>query len=158
MLHTSKAAVVFAAGLLALCLAASAQGQGGRGGTPAVTGPWSDKSLSADQRADLLIGQMTLDEKIQLLHGSQGGRGAPSAPSATSRSNGGAGWVPGIERLGIPDINMADSAVGVTRGAAESRYSTLLPSTLGAAASWNPDLALSYGQVIGRELRDEGYN
>jgi beta-glucosidase len=158
MLHTSKAAVVFAAGLSALCLAASAQGQGGRGGTPAVTGPWSDKSLSPDQRADLLIGQMTLDEKIQLLHGSQGGRGAPSAPSATSRSNGGAGWVPGIERLGIPDINMADSAVGVTRGAAESRYSTLLPSTLGAAASWDPDLALLYGQVIGRELRDEGYN
>jgi beta-glucosidase len=158
MLHTSKAAVVFAAGLLALCLAASAQGQGGRGGTPAVTGPWSDKSLSPDQRADLLIGQMTLDEKIQLLHGSQGGRGAPAPAPTTSRSNGGAGWVPGIERLGIPDINMADSAVGVTRGAAESRYSTLLPSTLGAAASWNPGLALLYGQVIGRELRDQGYN
>jgi beta-glucosidase len=160
MLHLSKAVIVFTAGLFALCLAASAQGQGGRGGTPAVTGPWSDKSLSPDQRADLLIGQMTLDEKIQLLHGSQGGRGAPAAaPTPTaSRSNGGAGWVPGIARLGIPDVNMADSAVGVTRGAAESRYSTLLPSTLGAAASWNPDLALLYGQVIGRELRDEGYN
>ena len=158
MLHRLKAAVVVTAGLFALCLAASAQGPGGRGGTPAVTGPWSDKSLSPDQRADLLIGQMTLDEKIQLLHGSQGGRGAPAAAPTTSRSNGGAGWVPGIERLGIPDINMADSAVGVTRGAAESRYSTLLPSTLGAAASWNPDLALLYGQVIGRELRDQGYN
>src|ERR1035437_6030016 len=158
MFHRSKAGVVVTAGLFALGLAASAQGQGGRGGTPAVTGPWSDKSLSPDQRADLLIGQMTLDEKIQLLHGSQGGRGAPSAAPATSRSNGGAGWVPGIERLGIPDINMADSAVGVARGAAESRYSTLLPSTLGATASWNPDLALLYGQVIGRELRDQGYN
>jgi beta-glucosidase len=101
---------------------------------------------------------MTLDEKIQLLHGSQGGRGAPPAAPTVSRSNGGAGWVPGIERLGIPDINMADSAVGVTRGAAESRYSTLLPSALGAAASWNPDVALLYGQVIGRELRDQGYN
>ena len=158
MQQPSKFVVVLTAGLLAFCLAASAQGQGGRGGTPAVTGPWSDKSLSPDQRADLLIGQMTLDEKIQLLHGSQGGRGAPAPAPTTSRSNGGAGWVPGIERLGIPDINMADSAVGVTRGAAESRYSTLLPSTLGAAASWNPDLALLYGQVIGRELRDQGYN
>jgi beta-glucosidase len=135
-----------------------AQGGRGRGGAPAVTGPWSDKSLSPDQRADLLIEKMTLDEKIQLLHGSQGGRGAPPAATTASRSNGGAGWVPGIERLGIPDINMADSAVGVTRGAAESRYSTLLPSTLGAAASWNPDLALLYGQVIGRELRNQGYN
>jgi beta-glucosidase len=158
MLHRSKAGVVVTAGLFALGLAAWAQGQGGRGGTPAVTGPWSDKSLSPDRRADLLIGQMTLEEKIQLLHGSQGGRGAPSAAPTASRSNGGAGWVPGIERLGIPDINMADSAVGVTRGAAESRYSTLLPSTLGATASWNPDLALLYGQVIGRELRDQGYN
>src|SRR5271157_1124091 len=159
MLHPLKAGVFVTAGLFGLCLAASAQGQGGRGGTPAVTGPWSDKSLSPDQRADLVIGQMTLDEKIQLLHGSQGGRGAPAAsPATTSRSNGGAGWVPGIERLGIPDVNMADSAVGVTRGAAESRYSTLLPSSLGAAASWNPDLALLYGQVIGRELRDQGYN
>jgi beta-glucosidase len=160
MLHPSKAGVFVTAGLFALCLAASAQAQGpgGRGAPAPVTGPWSDKSLSPDQRADLLIGQMTLDEKIQLLHGSQGGRGAPPAAPTTSRSNGGAGWVPGIERLGIPDVNMADSAVGVTRGAAESRYSTLLPSTLGAAASWNPDLALLYGQVIGRELRDQGYN
>ena len=181
MSDRAKAGVVVTAGLLALGLAASAQGQGaagaqtppaqgpggatpggrgpgGRGGTPAVTGPWSDKSLSPDQRADLLIGQMTLDEKIQLLHGSQGGRGAPAPAPTASRSNGGAGWVPGIPRLGIPDVNMADSAVGVTRGAAESRYSTLLPSSLGAAASWNPDLALLYGQVIGRELRDQGYN
>ena len=158
MLHRPKAGVIITAGLITLWLAASAQGQGGRGGAPAVTGAWSDKGLSPDQRADLVIEKMTLDEKIQLLHGSGGGRGAAPAALTTSRSNGGAGWVPGIERLGIPDINMADSAVGVTRGAAESRYSTLLPSSLGAAASWNPDLALLYGQVIGRELRDQGYN
>ncbi len=172
MLQRSKAGLAIAAGLLGLLLPAAAQaqggppdggrgqgGRGGRGGAPAVTGPWSDKSLSPDQRADLLIEAMTLDEKIQLLHGSGGGRGAPAPAVPTgSRSNGGAGWVPGIPRLGIPDINMADSAVGVTRGAAESRYSTLLPSALGAAATWNPELALLYGQVIGRELRDQGYN
>ncbi len=104
---------------------------------------------------------MTLDEKIQLLHGGPGGfgGGAAATPAGiTTRSNGGAGWVPGIPRLGIPDVNMADSAVGVTRGDTESRYSTLLPSALGAAASWNAELALLYGQVIGRELRDQGYN
>src|SRR5579862_8979281 len=99
--------VIAAAAGFALAWVAAAQGQGGRagrGGAPAVTGPWSDKSLSPDQRADLVIAQMTLDEKIQLLHGSQGGRGAaaPAAAPTTSRSNGGAGWVPGIERLGIP--------------------------------------------------------
>ena len=115
-------------------------------------GPWMDKTLPPDQRADLVIAQMTLDEKIQLVHGGQAGRGAPSP------SNGGAGWIPGIARLGIPDINMADSAVGVTRGAATSRYSTLLPSTLGLAASWDPKAGHLYGSVIGRELRDQGYN
>ena len=76
-----------------------------------------------------------------------------------SRSNGGAGWVPGIERLGIPDINMADSARG--RDARRRRRAGIprcCRPHLGAAASWNPDLALLYGQVIGRELRDQGYN
>lgn len=75
-----------------------------------------------------------------------------------NRSNGGAGWIPGIPRLGIPDLNMADSAVGVTRGAARSRYSTGLPSTIAEASSWDLKLAYLYGTVIGRELRDQGYN
>src|SRR5260370_32660497 len=32
-------------------------------------GPWENRSLAADERADLVIQQMTLDEKIHLLHG-----------------------------------------------------------------------------------------
>jgi len=36
---------------------------------PKPTGPWMDTSLSPDQRADLLIKEMTLDEKIAVLHG-----------------------------------------------------------------------------------------
>jgi len=131
----------------------------GQGASAAPAGPWMDKSLSPDQRADLVIAQMTLDEKIQLVHGGQGGFGAPGGAQAQpNRSNGGAGWIPGIPRLGIPDINMADSAVGVTRGAAMGRYSTLLPSTLGLAASWDLQAAHLFGSVIGRELRDQGYN
>ena len=130
---------------------AAAQGRG-RGQEQAPAGPWMDKTLPPDQRADMVIAQMTLDEKIQLVHGGQVGRGQ------VSPSNGGAGWIPGIPRLGIPDINMADSAVGVTRGAAMSRYSTLLPSTLGLAASWDLKAGHLYGTVIGRELRDQGYN
>jgi beta-glucosidase len=31
--------------------------------------PWMNKSLSPDERADLVLKEMTLDEKIQLLHG-----------------------------------------------------------------------------------------
>jgi beta-glucosidase len=37
-------------------------------------------------------------------------------------------------------------------------YATLLPSTLGAASSWDPDAAFLYGSVIGRELRAHGFN
>jgi len=120
-------------------------------------GPWMDKSLSPDQRADMVIKEMTLDEKIQLVHGTGWGAlraGEPVPPG----SNQGAGFVPGIDRLGIPAINMADSAVGVRMSAIQGRYATLLPSALAAAASWNPEAAFLYGAVIGRELRDQGFN
>ncbi len=94
---------------------------------------------------------MTLEEKIQLVHG--GGY----AMSGTL-GNGGGGFVPGIARLGLPDLNMADSTVGVTRGAARSRYSTLMPASIGEAAAWSPALSYDYGALIGRELRAQGYN
>ncbi|HEY1482359.1 MAG TPA: glycoside hydrolase family 3 N-terminal domain-containing protein, partial [Candidatus Acidoferrum sp.] len=119
--------------------------------------PWMDKSLSPDQRADLVLRQMTLDEKIQLVHGTGWGVLRDGAP-VPLRSNFGAGYVPGIDRLGIPDINLADSAVGIRMAALQSRYATLLPSSLGLAATWNPQAALLYGSVIGRELRDQGFN
>jgi beta-glucosidase len=119
--------------------------------------PWMDRSLSPDQRADLVLQQMTLDEKIQLVHGTGWGVLFPGNP-VPPRSNLGAGYVPGIDRLGIPDINLADSAVGVRLGALQSRYSTLLPSALGLAATWNPQSAFLFGSVIGRELRDQGFN
>ena len=116
---------------------------------------WSDSGLSPDVRADLVIKELTLDEKISLLHG---GGGMGNAPAGPSESNGGAGFVNSIPRLGIPAIQMADSAYGVTRGANAGRYSTALPNTLGAASSWDPQAAFEYGALIGRELRDQGYS
>ncbi len=116
--------------------------------------PWSDGSLSPDIRADLVIKELSLEEKISLLHG-QGGFGPSAGPG---ESNGGAGWSVGIPRLGIPAIQMADSAYGVTRGAASGRYSTALPNNLAAASAWDPQTAFEYGALIGRELRAEGYS
>jgi beta-glucosidase len=115
--------------------------------------PWSNTSLSPDQRADLVIKEMSLDEKILLLHG----QGMPFSETGPSESNGGAGYSKSIPRLGIPAIQMADSAYGVTRGATSGRYSTALPNNLAAASSWDPDLAFQYSALIGRELRDQGY-
>ena len=116
---------------------------------------WSDTSLSPDARADMVIKEMTLDEKISLLHGQGMPFGSQGRPT---ESNGGAGYSNAIPRLGIPAIQMADSAYGVTRGAAAGRYSTALPNNLGAASSWDPEAAFEYGALIGRELRNEGYS
>ncbi|HUZ94724.1 MAG TPA: glycoside hydrolase family 3 C-terminal domain-containing protein [Edaphobacter sp.] len=119
--------------------------------------PWMNKALSPDQRADMVVGQMTLDEKIQMVHGTGWGvlrAGAYVAPG----SNLGAGYTEGVERLGIPGINMADSAVGIRMAALQSRYATLLPSTLGAASSWDTKAAFLYGSVIGREAWAQGFN
>jgi beta-glucosidase len=141
-------------------LAVSARGQGGPGNqAPVVQGPWMDKSLSPDRRAELLAEQMTLEEKISLLHGTGWvDLAGPSAFALPRRSLGGAGFIPGIPRLGIPDLQMADAAVGVTRGARFSRYSTALPSGTSEASSWDLKLAHDYGALIGRELRDQGFN
>jgi beta-glucosidase len=118
----------------------------------APKGPWMDKSLPPDQRADMVMEQMTLDEKISLVHGAGGFQEAGVV------SNGGAGVIAGIPRLGLPPIQLADSAVGVRAAAERGRYATLLPSTIAEAATWDLKLAYEYGALIGRELRDQQYN
>ncbi len=133
-------------------------GQGPKSAKAAVAPqPWMNTSLSADERADLVVKAMTLDEKIRLVHGIGWGPLREGDP-VPADNNGGAGEVEGIARLGIPAIQQADSAVGARMAAKESRYATLLPSVLGAASSWDPDAAYLYGDVIGRELRAQGYN
>jgi beta-glucosidase len=116
--------------------------------------PWSDASLSPDVRADLVVKELTLDEKISLVHG----QGMPFFTTGPTESNGGAGYSNAIKRLGIPAIQMADSAYGVTRAAASGRYSTALPNNLAAASAWDPQGAFEYGALIGRELRAQGYS
>jgi beta-glucosidase len=117
-----------------------------------------NKSLSPDERADMVLKQMTLDEKIDLLHGNGMAREAPWQMPLTSESNGGAGYVVGVKRLGIPPIHISDAAYGVRSSAANGRYSTALPSNVGSASSWDPQAACEYGALIGRELRAQGYN
>ncbi len=143
--------VVFSILLLHL-VTASAQDQGNAGAFP-----WMNTSLSPDERADMVLKQMTLDEKMDLVHGN----GMPGwGPNRSNYylGNGGAGFVLGIPRLGIPMIQMSDAAYGVRSSAENGRYSTALPSNLASAASWDPQAACDYGALIGRELRAQGYN
>ncbi len=119
--------------------------------------PWMNTNLSADERSALVVKEMTLDEKVSLLHGT-GMKGlGPLSPLAV-KSNGGAGYVVAIPRLGIPAIQMSDAAYGVRQSGENGRYSTALPSNLAGAASWDLDAAYEYGALIGRELRAQGYN
>lgn len=119
--------------------------------------PWMNPSLSPDERASLVMKQMTLDEKISLLHGTGMVDLSPMSPLSV-QSNGGAGYVVGIARLGIPGIQMSDAAYGVRMSGQNGRYSTALPSDVAGAASWDRDAAYEYGALIGRELRAQGYN
>jgi beta-glucosidase len=120
-------------------------------------GPWMNSSLSPDERAALVVKQMTLDEKISLLHGTGMEGLSPMSPLAV-KSNGGAGYVVAIPRLGIPAIQMSDAAYGVRSSGENGRYSTALPADLAGAASWDLDAAYEYGALIARELRAQGYN
>jgi beta-glucosidase len=124
---------------------------------PLMSRPWMNASLAPDLRADMVLEQLTLDEKIQLVHGIGWGPLVPGSPVPPD-NNGGAGEVLGIPRLGIPPLQQADSAVGIRMAAQQSRYATLLPSVLAAASSWDTEAAHLYGDVIGRELRAQGFN
>jgi beta-glucosidase len=124
---------------------------------PKPTGPWMNTSLSPDQRADLVIKEMTLDEKIALLHGVGMPTDEPVTPE-NAASNRGVGYVPGVPRLGIPGIDMSDAAYGVRSSGVNGRYSTALPADIAAAASWDTHAAYEYGALIGRELRAQGFN
>jgi len=119
--------------------------------------PWMNPKLSPDERASMVLKEMTLDEKISLLHGTGMAGLSPMSPQAT-QSNGGAGYVVGVPRLGIPSIQMSDAAYGVRGSGENGRYSTALPSDIAGAASWDLQGAWEYGALIGRELRAQGYN
>ncbi len=119
--------------------------------------PWSNTSLSPDERASMVLKEMTIDEKITLLHGT-GMAGLSLMSPLAVHSNGGAGYVPGIPRLGIPAIQMSDAAYGVRSSGENGRYSTALPADVAGAASWDLEAGYEYGALIGRELRAQGYN
>ena len=68
----------------------------------AISRPWMNTRLSPAERARLLVAQMTLDEKIAMVHGAGLSR-RRSTPA------GYAGVVPANTRLGIPALYLADS-------------------------------------------------
>src|SRR3984957_8808294 len=119
---------------------------------------WMNSKLSPEERAELALKQMTLDEKLALLHGNGMAHNPKWTMPLTHLANGGAGYVEGVERLGIPPLVISDAAYGVRDSGANGRYSTAMPSSLGATSSWDVDSACEFGTVIGQELRAQGFN
>jgi len=112
------------------------------------------KALSPDERAVRVVAQMTLNEKIQLVHGNYP-KVMENRPADVPVS---AGWVPGIERLGIPAQRMTDASLGVAAGHRTIKPATALPSGMLLASTWNPALAYNSGALIGKEARLQGFN
>jgi beta-glucosidase len=89
---------------------------------------------SVDQRLEKILGQMTLEEKLDYL----GGINAMS--------------IRPIPRLGLPEIRMSDGPLGVRQDKPSTRY----PAGIALAASWNRDLAQREGVSIARDCRARG--
>jgi beta-glucosidase len=72
----------------------------------------------------------------------------------------GAGYVPGIPRLGIPALRLTDASLGITNpgDARRGDTATALPAGLALGATFNPALAREAGALVGREARGKGFN
>ena len=120
--------------------------------------PWMNLALSPDDRARLLEKELTLDEKIGLVHGKMAMPffGATVPEGAV----GSAGYIPGIPRLGIPALQESDASLGVANpeNVRPGDFSTALPSGLSLASSWNSDTAYRSGAMIGAEAWRKGLN
>ncbi|MGW5399781.1 beta-glucosidase [Streptomyces sp. NPDC003952] len=125
----------------ASCVPAPPPGAQPRKASGSGAPPAAAPAAGGTARVDALLDQLTLEEKTVLLHG-----GPDPEPL------GQAGYVPGIARLGIPALRLADGPAGVR----VARPATALPAPVLLASAFDPALARAYGRVIGREGRALG--
>jgi beta-glucosidase len=115
-------------------------------------------SDTAEQRAEKLVSQMTLDEKLNLVFGRFGSEFNGTKPPAGSLAQS-AGYVKGVPRLGVPPQWQTDAGIGVaSQPGPHVRERSQLPSGMATSATWNPNLAFQGGAMIGNEARLSGFN
>jgi beta-glucosidase len=108
-----------------------------------VSGQAVPPEKANEARIDSLLKQMTLEEKMNLIRGDV-------EPAETNQGQ--AGYLPGVPRLGVPSLRMADGPPGVlTRVAGQAQT-----ATMGVAATWSTKDAEQNGVAIGREARSLG--
>src|SRR3546814_20303858 len=106
---------------------------------------------------------MTDAERFSLLHGFMP---IPIGPYANPELQAkwpaeviyGAGYVPGIARLGVPSLRETDASLGVTNpfGIRKGDTATALPAGLAPGASFHPELAFAGAHMGASETRATG--
>ena len=94
--------------------------------------------IELEKRVDELVAQMTLQEKLDMIHGD----GFNISP---------------VNRLGINAVNMSDASMGLRvtpwPAAKGFEYSTAFPASILLAATWNPDQAGVYATAVAEEFK-----
>ena len=90
--------------------------------------PYQNAQLTAEQRADDLLGRLTLDEKVKLMMDTS----------------------PAIPRLGIPQFQWWNEAL---HGVGRNGYATVYPITMAMAASWDDALVHKVFTAVSDEAR-----
>jgi beta-glucosidase len=86
--------------------------------------PWMDFRLSPEERSELVLKELTLDEKLALVHGNGMAGESQWQMPLTGHTNGGAGYTEGVERLGIPPLIIPDAGYGVRASGANELLHT----------------------------------
>ncbi len=106
-----------------------------------------DRLTVNDKKIDQVIAQMTLEEKVNMLH------------SKTNMSSA------GVERLGIADMHYADGPFGIREEGVPNGFqsagwtldsATYFPTGSALAATWSKEMAYLYGTGMGMEARLRG--
>ncbi|SOC41412.1 beta-glucosidase [Ureibacillus acetophenoni] len=141
----------------------------------AEIGPWMNTQLSAEERTELLLDEMTMEQKIQQIAISRFNENNTGDPVVIKRGgtskyqNGefapegtlpGCDWqdtgrqIRGIEELGIPTVRMTNGGTGVKGGSCgNDPLATGLPSTPALAATFDRELNYEAGRILGEETR-----
>lgn len=101
-------------------------------------------SVETVSKADQLVSQMTLEEKVHMLHGF--GKFVSS----------------GVERLGVPDLWSTDGPLGVREelqqhswapAGWDNDFATFFPAGGGLSSTWNTELTQKYAEAMAEEAR-----
>ena len=97
----------------------------------------SADTITASERVSDLLDELTAEEKLSLVRGHVDPEG-----NAT-------GYLPGVERLDVPELRLADGPLGVRT----EEPATAFPASLALAATFDSDLARRQGETMGKEAK-----